>query len=31
MFARFNPVQILGLVDFIAVVSLVAFGYMVLS
>ncbi len=31
MFAKLNPVQVLGIVDFIAVVSLVAFAYIVLS
>ncbi len=31
MFTRFNPVQILGFVDFVAVIGLVAFAYMVLS
>ncbi len=31
MFTKLNPVQVLGIVDFIAVVSLVAFAYIVLS
>lgn len=30
MFAKLNPINILGIIDFLAVISLVAFAYAVL-
>ena len=30
MFSKLNPIKLLGIVDFVAVLSLVAFAYIVL-
>jgi len=31
MFSKLNPIQLLGIFDFVAVIGLVAFAYAVLS
>jgi len=31
MFSKLNPIQVLGIFDFIAVISLVAFAYSVIA
>ncbi len=31
MFSKLNPIQVLGIFDFVAVISLVAFGYAVIA